>query len=126
MTSIYRKYRDAGLCGKCGNEPVEGHTRCRPCLLADREISLRYVAKVKNAAFDAYGNACVCCGEDIEAFLSLDHINNDGNIFRASGYQLIWVWAKKNDYPNTLQLLCRNCNWGKYSNGGVCPHAEIS
>ena len=26
-----------------------------------------------------------------------------------------------NNYPKGFQVLCRNCNWGKYSRG-TCPH----
>jgi hypothetical protein len=31
----------------------------------------------------AYGGKCVCCGEAEEAFLTLDHVNNDGKQHRA-------------------------------------------
>jgi hypothetical protein len=28
----------------------------------------------------------------------------------------------KNGFPKGFQTLCMNCNWGKYRNGGQCPH----
>jgi hypothetical protein len=66
-------------------------------------------------------------------FLTIDHINNDGNIHRSiingkrtkdgnsygAGAQT-YRWLIDNDYPGGFQVLCFNCNWAK-SNGG-CPH----
>lgn len=74
--------------------------------------------------FKHYGNKCNCCGETELLFLSMDHVNNDGNIFRKkihSGYKT-YIWIRRNNYPKDLQLLCMNCNFGKARNGGVCPH----
>src|ERR1700690_1237472 len=37
----------------------------------------------KDAVFAAYGGyVCACCGEMEKAFLTLDHLNNDGNKHR--------------------------------------------
>jgi hypothetical protein len=30
--------------------------------------------------------------------------------------------GQKHGYPEGFQVLCMNCNWGRYRNGGVCPH----
>ena len=54
---------------------------------------------------------------------TIDHINNDGNIHRASFKSLhIYYWLKQNGYPTGYQVLCFTCNIGKHLNGGVCPH----
>lgn len=70
-----------------------------------------------------YGNGkCVCCGETEIMFLSIDHTNGDGcKHLKHIGYNL-YFWLKKNNYPEGFQVLCFNCNRGKYLNNGICPH----
>ncbi len=84
----------------------------------------------KVRAFEAYGGIrCACCGETDFMFLSLDHISGDGNkqraIIHGSRYQAghhTFRWLRLNGYPAGYQVLCMNCNAGRYRNGGVCPH----
>ena len=84
--------------------------------------------KARTAALMYYGNgklACVCCGESRLKFLTIDHINNDGNIHRKkNGTSLIAYWLKIHKYPEGFQTLCFNCNSGRALNGGICPHQE--
>lgn len=83
-------------------------------------------AKLKRAAYEAYGGfACKCCGEVIEKFLTIDHVANDGADHRKQmrGKHL-YRWLRKNGYPQDFQVLCMNCNFGKARNGGVCPHVS--
>ncbi len=85
------------------------------------------VASLRRETFEKYGGeqpACICCGEKTIEFLTLDHVNSDGNLHRKEmgiGGDRIYRWAKKHDYPLSLQILCRNCNWAKHAYG-VCPH----
>ena len=88
----------------------------------------KYKEKMKQQkieAFDHYcGQICCWCGENDFDVLSIDHINNDGNIHRKSGNKgisNIYRWLKDNNYPEGFQVLCNNCNWIKYRNGGVLP-----
>lgn len=98
----------------------------------NREYSKRPEVKARNKAnrfykqrlpcIEHYGGKCVCCGETEIAFLALDHVNNDGVTQRkhmrgATFYR----WLKENNYPDTFQLLCHNCNWAKHTLGR-CPH----
>lgn len=84
--------------------------------------------KIKTEVFTHYCNGepfCMCCGEKILAFLTIDHMNGGGNKHRkeigvASGI-FFWSWLKKNNYPDGFQVLCYNCNQGKGS-GSECPH----
>lgn len=79
----------------------------------------------KHEIFEHYGNKCSCCGETEFLFLQLDHIDNDGSEHRkAVKSNYIYAWVRKNNFPDTLQLLCANCNWGKQMNKGVCPHKQ--
>ena len=78
---------------------------------------------------ERYGNKCMCCGETCLDFLDIDHVNNDGKEHRrsiTSGGISICRWAVRNGYPDSLQVLCSNCNQGKRRNGGICPHKRLS
>jgi hypothetical protein len=69
-----------------------------------------------------YGGRCKCCGEDSPEFLCLDHVKNDGAAHRKSlNRTSMWDWAFRNGCPDTLQLLCYNCNCSK-GKFGYCPH----
>jgi hypothetical protein len=97
-----------------------------------REIQgLHYISKLKKEVLEYYGNgklSCLCCGESIYEFLTIDHINNDGNeqrkIVRRTGHN-IYRYLKKNNYPIGYQTLCFNCNSGKQINKGICPHKTL-
>jgi hypothetical protein len=116
-----------GLCNRCGKtRAVEGKKNCRFCL--DRQVQV--VKQLRAEALAAYGNRCACpsCPEKNPAFLTIDHTNNDGAAHRAEcrsgrrGGNWIYNWAKRNNYPSSLQLLCFNCNCARQIHGGVCPH----
>lgn len=73
------------------------------------------------------GGKCTCCGEDIEAFLTVDHIDPIGSTGRVQlGQQNIYSWLVYNNFPDGFRLLCSNCNHGRHRNGGICPHQEGS
>ncbi len=81
----------------------------------------------KNDCLQAYGKKCICCGETVAAFLTLDHEGGNGNDHRKSlfkhnvGGLHMYRWLKKNNYPLGYRILCMNCNWAtRY--GGNCPH----
>lgn len=85
--------------------------------------------KNRDLVFAHYGESCACCGEAERMFLSIDHIANDGAVHRRSlkgqigkGGSSFFDWLVRTSFPDGFQTLCRNCNWGKHANGGVCPH----
>jgi hypothetical protein len=93
--------------------------------------SREYHRLVKLEALTRYSASpprCVCCGESEVAFLTIDHIKDDGaeqrktisDTYRGRDY---YFWLKRNNYPMdlSLQVLCWNCQWGKRSRG-ICPH----
>jgi DNA-directed RNA polymerase subunit RPC12/RpoP len=94
----------------------------------ETDKSKRIFAKLREDVFAAYGGArCACCGETERAFLSIDHIDNDGAEQRRNGDYgrsgtAFYQWLRKNGFPPGFQVLCMNCNVGKHRNGGVCPH----
>ena len=89
--------------------------------------NIEYRARLRHETIMAYGGyKCVCCGETEPLFLTLDHIHNDGAKWREfhkdhRGAQL-FKWLKQNNWPKGFQILCLNCNQGKYRNKGICPH----
>lgn len=94
--------------------------------------------KLKLEVLTYYSNGtpkCVCCGESHIEFLTIDHINGDGNKQRMeiagnrrfSG-SVFYQWLKSNNYPEGYQILCSNCNMGKGRNKvKLCPvhHPEL-
>lgn len=112
--------------------------RCKSCVRVMHQIwqarnrgaSIAYMKKYRDAmkvtALNAYGGCvCVCCGVTEIAFLSLDHINNDGNVHRKaigkSSGTGFYTWLKVRGWPPGLQVLCMNCQFGKRI-CGTCPH----
>lgn len=82
------------------------------------------ILELRKIALDAYGNCCACCGETEDAFLTFDHIGGWGAEHRRTigeGYAKLEYWLHKHKYPDTIQLLCWNCNCA-IGIRGYCPH----
>lgn len=98
----------------------------------ERKRGRDYWVALRDEVIMAYGGyRCACCGEAERAFLTIDHIFNDGAKHRRSmGYSgngegassATLSWLKKHGFPAGFQVLCSNCNFGKFINKGVCPH----
>ena len=108
------------LCANCNR----GHGKFGVCPhkqepLWPKSSSGRNQRKRRQRCIEHYGGKCACCGENNWAFLEFDHINNNGKEHR--GIRRFYDWLIRNDFPDTIQLLCSNCNKarGLY---GVCPH----
>jgi hypothetical protein len=91
--------------------------------------SARYRAKLKRDILNHYGVQCACCGEGRPEFLTIDHINGEGNkhrikLFgtRQSGHRF-YRKLRVLGFPPGFQTLCWNCNMAK-SHYGVCPHKK--
>jgi len=124
-----RKYRldrrARGLCVICGEKRIS-EWFCVKHLAKGNEKSKQQNIDSRLECINHYGAFCVCCGEKEDKFLSIDHVNNDGFIHRKTtkNFRNIYLWLKKNNYPNIVQVLCFNCNLGKRVNGGICPHLK--
>lgn len=71
---------------------------------------------------------CMCkgCNEKYVEFMSIDHMNGNGNKHRKEllGKGItIYIWLLRNNFPKGYRVLCHNCNisLGHY---GYCPHEE--
>lgn len=81
----------------------------------------------RTMVLDCYGGKCTCCGETRKEFLCMDHINGGGLEHRkiAGMGTNMYRWIIRNNFPDTLRVLCHNCNMslGFY---GYCPHERES
>lgn len=78
--------------------------------------------KWRKIILNHYGAYCRCCNETEEKFLCIDHINH-GKGNPAPRINNFYLWIIKNGFPDTLQILCHNCNLSK-GIYGKCPHQE--
>src|SRR5438132_905157 len=58
------------------------HSTDKEYLQRQSEIAKRSNEKFKRLCFAHYGNACACCGEHRQEFLSIDHAEGGGTKFR--------------------------------------------
>jgi|WetSurMetagenome_2_1015567.scaffolds.fasta_scaffold15073_5 hypothetical protein len=83
--------------------------------------------EAKLGAFNVLGGSiCFNCGETGIEFLTLGHINNDGNRKRQTdhcGTSYFYHKLLNNEMNRSLyQILCWNCNFSKYLGEGECIH----
>ena len=56
--------------------------------------------RYRTDAINAYGGRCACCGETHIDMLTIDHVNNDGNVHRKElGRKDFYIWLRDNGYP---------------------------
>ncbi len=92
----------------------------------------KYRIKKRRIVLTHYSNGipkCMCCGETLLDFLTLDHPNGGGNIERKQnkiqvGYSF-YLWIIKNRFPKGYSVLCYNCNIGRNNSSGICPHKQM-
>lgn len=135
---------DTRLCKKCGPRAVsefyvakdpcgKGGIRyfCKKCKNErddKRRIDLGqvrldylkdYRARVRGLVLSHYSsgkNECASCRESCQAFLCVDHINDDGYLSRGKSERSspgLYGWLTKNGFPPGFQILCHNCNYLK-------------
>ncbi len=92
------------------------------------EVKIKY-EKLRLEVLKHYSNgtlSCVCCGESIYQFLTVDHIEGGGTQQRKIlGAANLLSFLLKNDYPKGYRVLCYNCNCGREKNNGICPHDVV-
>lgn len=130
------------LCYSCNKPiPYEKNMNSKLCSKECKKIWKKLTNKkrrkilIKEVFFHYSQNgkiSCACCGEDNLEFLTIDHINGNGNIHRkkikSEKMSNIYVWLKRHKYPEGFQILCMNCNFVKGNNPiNFCPvhHPEL-
>lgn len=143
--TLWEKRKNNNLCVYCGQSaPKLNRKGCENCLVKKSFINGQYSKKnkdrkgqarllLKYEVIEKYGGKCNCCGENQILFLTIDHVLNDGNkdrlkLFgRKNPNTTGWYYKlKRENVRNDLQVLCYNCNMGKYLNKGVCPHKKVN
>lgn len=107
-------------------------SRCRSCVSTERQGRRSALLawqrqrrqRLKTLVIAAYGGACQCCGEAEPAFLTIDHIAQDGKQHRQTvPPSAFYRWLELNGFPkDNFRLLCFNCNCARRFFGGRCPH----
>jgi len=109
-TKYYYKYRDKEL-----------------------ESDRRELRRIRQQFVNEYGKVCACCGESNIEFLTLDHVNGDGEAHRkfidptpkrgANSREVLRRLRREGWPKEGYRILCYNCN---FSRGfyGYCPHKE--
>lgn len=81
--------------------------------------------KMKNQVLGIYDNKCNCCNESDPDKLTIDHVNNDGNLHRqthGTGVELYRRIISGEIDRTQFQILCWGCNFSKHLGKGVCVH----
>jgi hypothetical protein len=77
---------------------------------------------LRKSVIKGYGGKCICCGEDHQEFLALDHINGGGTRERKTVHvHTLYRSVIKNNFPPEYRILCHNCN-ASLGHYGYCPH----
>lgn len=127
------RHMNSGLC-PCGRERDSTYQECKLCRDRARASHSKSAMEMKLLVFRHYSNLqvpkCNCCGEDILDMLALDHVGEGGNRHRdlvtnGRGSEPFYRWLVKQGLPSGYQVLCHNCNFAKWKNGGVCPHQKV-
>ena len=86
--------------------------------------SIRWLTEMGWTEKEAQNIAGALRGKTQPEFLQLDHIHNDGAEDRKKNPATkLFAKLKRIGWPkDRYQLLCANCNFGKFMNGGICPH----
>lgn len=112
-----------GLCHSCyaKNRYWDNPQKYRE---AERERQAATRKRIRDELIEAYGGRCVCdrCPETNPAFLTLDHVNGDGNHHRKELGSHTYMDLKRRRWPKEgYRLLCWNCN-AMTRGGKPCPH----
>lgn len=115
------------------NSTRDGHSPyCRECskdyerMNKDRRQRLQngYYKGNRRAVLKMYGGKCACCGEIEPLFLDVDHVHGGGTQHRKTMTpSTFYRWLLK-ERREGIQILCCNCNCGRWRNGGICPHVD--
>lgn len=107
-----------GVCLQCKAPAMPDKTLCKQCMDIAADNARERRKKNKIAVVELYGDKCQECGESDIRCLTVDHINNDGNIDCAGKSKRITsndFYAKLVKCPkrDDLKLLCANCHYKK-------------
>ena len=121
-------FRAKGRPAKNGNTPVKQPCiGCRVTAKNRQGARLQYQKgmELRKIVLLHYGASCACCGEAEYDFLTLEHKLGDGHLDRKITPMKLYGRIIEQNFPDTYETLCMNCNWAK-GRLGVCPHKRNS
>ncbi len=94
-----------------------------------RQYEFRKLRDSRRLVLEHYSNGalhCACCGESEIDFLTVDHIEGNGNTSSRElgiprGGSSLYRWLVRNGFPPGFAVLCANCNASK-RNREACIH----
>jgi hypothetical protein len=110
------KLKASGQCVQCRALAVEGKTLCQQCSDFAIESARHRRRENKLAVIERFGGKCSECGESDIRTLTIDHVNNDGNIEcagkskRITSVEFYARLVKDARARIDLKLLCFNCH----------------
>lgn len=119
----------SGICLRCKKDACKPFRYCLDCRDYQNARIVAQNRRIKIETFNAYGGClCSCCGENNLAFLTLDHVDNNGADHRRElfgktnvGGSPFYRKLRKQGYPSGFRVLCFNCNVAR-GFFGECPH----
>jgi hypothetical protein len=129
---VSRQYRERlnhrikvfeGKCPRCGSETDIDYVLCVKCrnasaLRVQRVYPRRMIRKKALSGYEIDNvSRCNCCGlTDIDV-LDVHHINGNGKKEASAN---VCKRIIREQWPDDVEILCRNCHRSKHMNGGVC------
>ena len=105
------------------NKRREQYLEIRECRLLNERLIYH---EMKNQIFNFYGRECGKYKEQLLESLVIDHVNNDAMSIRGSRKSTTEVmrFIVKNNFPDSFQILCQNCNFIKELNRKRSIHSR--
>ena len=128
MMERRRELEERSLCVICAKrKSLKGIKHCRKCQIRRSTLARNRLQKLWQKLREIYGKVCACCEESEPAFLTIDHINNDGWRDRKpdgknpTSSEMIYRRLVFGPRRKDIQILCYNCNCAR-QRVGYCPH----
>lgn len=103
---------------ECGTLLSDVRVLCFNCDLAARVP----VAPIRREVIAALGSECACCGSRDERFLTVEHVDQWGNVHRSISGNRVYRDILDGKVPRgSVRLFCWNCNFASRDRTS-CPH----
>lgn len=107
------KRRAAGICQRCPNKTLNNRVHCPTCEETQRSRHASRHKALRQQVIAHYGGACRC-GQSVYGFLTIEYKHGGGVKHRREvGPARLPQWVIENNYPDTIEILCWNCNCSK-------------
>ena len=106
-----KKNRHDSRCRTCRNIAGRAYRLLPGRKEKNKESWKRYWFRTQNRVVDLLGGECLWCKESNPIFLTIDHINNDGQLHRLKGANRVYLdIIADNNRKEKYRILCYSCN----------------